>query len=77
MCIPGVSEMKAIAFAKVFPTFNSLMEMLLNDKINEKDKIAKIRDIEVSHSIGDKSKKMGKVLADRIYKTLRSADPKI
>ena len=77
MCIPGVSENKAIALARVFPTFSLLMELLCNVRIAEKDKLAQLREIEVSHSIGDKNKKIGKALAERIYKTLISADPKI
>jgi hypothetical protein len=39
MCIPGVSENKAIGIAKVYPTLKSLMEMCLDPKVTEKDKI--------------------------------------
>jgi hypothetical protein len=77
MCIPGVSENKAIGLVKVYPTLKTLMEMFLDPKIAEKDKLASLRDIEVSHSMGDKNKKMGKVLAERIFKVLMSVDPKI
>ena len=77
MCIPGVSENRAIGVARIFPTFKSLMEMFLNEKVSEKDKLASLRDIQVSHSMGDKSKKIGKVLAERIYKNLMSVNPNI
>ena len=40
MCIPGVSENKAIGLAKVYPTLKSLMELFLDDKIPEKTKLA-------------------------------------
>jgi hypothetical protein len=76
MCIPGLSENKAIGLAKVYPTMKSLMELLLDAKMSEKKKLAHLRDIEVCHSMGDKNKKIGKVLADRLYKVLISADPK-
>lgn len=38
MCIPGLSENKAIAIAKVFPTIADLMDTLRNPKIAEKQK---------------------------------------
>ena len=47
MCIPGVSENKAIGLAKVFPTFRVLMDFLRNTSMTEKDKKAKLKDIEV------------------------------
>lgn len=36
MCIPGLSENKAIAIAKVYPTIADLMDGLRNPKISEK-----------------------------------------
>lgn len=77
MCIPGVSENKAIGIARVFPTLKSLMEMFLNEKMSEKEKLAMIRDIEVNQTMGDKNKKLGKVLAERVFKMLMSANPNI
>ena len=77
MCIPGVSENKAIGLAKVYPTLKCLMDMLLDDKVAEKDKLAQMRDIEISHSMGDKNKKLGKAIADRIFKVMTSANPNI
>ena len=77
MCIPGVSENKAIALARVHPTLRALMEMFLDDKVSEKDKLASLRDIQVNHSMGEKSKKLGKAIAERIYKYLMSVNPNI
>lgn len=77
MCIPGVSENKAIGLAKVYPTLKTLMEMLQSRELTEKDKKARMRDIEVQHTIGDKSKKLGKAIADKIYFTLLSVDPNV
>lgn len=77
MCIPGVSETKAIAIVRIYPTLAQLMDMFLDPKVPEKEKIAKIRDIEVSHTLGDKSKKIGKVLAEKVFKCLMSVDPKV
>ena len=77
MCIPGVSETKAIGLAKVYPTLKSLMEFFLNEKMFEKEKLAQLREMVVCHSMGDKNKKLGKVLADRIFKVLMSANPSI
>ena len=77
MCIPGVSENKAIAIAKVFPTFANLMQMLVDEKMDKKAKTKMLTEVEVKgNSMGEKSKRMGKVLAERIYQTLKSADPK-
>ena len=39
--------------------------------------MAQMREIEISHSMGDKSKKLGKVISDRIFKVLMSANPNI
>ena len=78
MCIPGLSENKAIAIAKVFPTICNLMDSLRNPKLTEKQRKATIQDIEVqSTHIGDKGKKIGKVLAERVFFYFMSIDPRI
>ena len=51
--------------------------MFLDSKVPEKDKLAFLRDIEVCTSMGDKNKKFGKVLAERIFKVLMSVNPNI
>ena len=35
MCIPGVSENRAIGLARVYPTLKILMEMFLDEKVSE------------------------------------------
>lgn len=78
MCIPGLSENKAIAIAKVYPTIANLMDALRNPAIPEKQRKQNLMEIEVqSTHIGDKSKKIGKVLADRVFFYFMSIDPKI
>ncbi|TNV77009.1 hypothetical protein FGO68_gene4673 [Halteria grandinella] len=77
MCIPGVSENKAIGLAKIYPTIKSLMDMFLDEKVPEKEKLAQLREIEVCTSMGDKNKKLGKVLADRIFKVLMCVNPNL
>ena len=46
MCIPGVSENKAIGLAKIFPTLRCLMEFITG-KGTEKEKKEKLTNIEV------------------------------
>ena len=77
MCIPGVSENKAIGLARVYPTLQSLMEMFLDPKVSEKEKLNHLQAIEVSTSLGDKNKKLGKALAERIFRMLMSVNPSI
>jgi hypothetical protein len=77
MCIPGVSENKAIGLAKVFPTLRILMEFMTNPQVSEKEKKERLKNIEVQLTIGDKSKKLGKVLSNKIYTMLLAADPSI
>ncbi len=38
MCIPGISENKAIAIVKVYPTISDLLDCLKNPKIPEKQR---------------------------------------
>jgi hypothetical protein len=47
MCIPGVSENKAIGVVKVFPTLKVLMDMLEDKKMTEKEKKGKLMNIEI------------------------------
>lgn len=78
MCVPGLSENKAIAIAKVYPTISDLMEAISDPKVPEKQRKQNLQDIEVqSTHIGDKSKKIGKVLAERVFFYFMSIDPKI
>ena len=78
MCIPGLSENKAIAVAKVYPTIANLMDALRNPKLPEKQRKLNLMDIEVqSTHLGDKAKKIGKVLAERVFFYFMSIDPNI
>lgn len=45
MQVPSLSENKAIAIAKTYPSFNLLMQMLLDDSVTEKEKKAKLTEI--------------------------------
>lgn len=77
MCIPGLSENKAIAIAKIYPTIADLMDTMRNPKVPEKQKKQSLMEIEVmSSNIGEKPKKIGKVLADRVYYYFMAIDPK-
>jgi len=78
MCIPSMSENKSIAIAKVYPTISDLMDALRDTSIPEKDRKLKIQDIEVPSShVGNKSSKIGKVIADRLFFYFMSIDPKV
>jgi len=77
MCVPGVSENKAIAIAKIFPTFDSLMSMLSDEKVPEKTRKARLADVEIRGIGGEKAKKVGKAIAEKIYTNFMAVDPKI
>lgn len=78
MCIPGLSENKAIAIAKKYSTISDLMEALKDPSVPEKTRKLNFQDIEVpSSNIGDKPKKIGKVLAERVFHYFMSVDPKV
>ena len=77
MQIPGVSEVKAISVAKVFPTFRKLMEFLEDKQLTDKDKQKHLADIEVETNLGEKNKKLGKKLAEKIFLIFLAADPSI
>ena len=54
------------------------MDALRNPKVPEKLRKQAIQDLEVqSTHIGEKSKKIGKVLAERVFYYFMSIDPKI
>ena len=77
MCIPGVSENKAIAIAKTYPTVDSLMKLLSNKSITEKQRKATLADVEIRGIGGEKSKKVGKAIAEKIYTHFMAVDPSI
>ena len=77
MCVPGVSENKAIAIAKVFPTLDVLMSMLSDGKLTEKARKDKLANVEIQGIGGEKSKKVGKAIASKIYTHFMAVDPSI
>ena len=77
MCVPAISETKAIAIAKVYPTYKQLMDMLTDPTIDEKKRKLKLQEIEMAAVGGEKSKKVGKALAEKLYFYFMSADPNV
>lgn len=77
MCIPGVSENKAIAIAKAFPTYNSLMTVFDRPHLPENDKVGRLADVEIKGIGGDKAKKIGQAIAKKIYQQMMAVDPSV
>ena len=77
MCVPSISETKAIAIAKVYPTYKSLMDMLTDSTTDEKQRKAKLQEIELAGIGGEKAKRIGKALAEKLYFYFMSADPNV
>ena len=77
MCVPGVSENKAIAVAKAFPTYTSLMMVFEDPKLQEKDKVARLADVEIRGIGGEKAKKIGTAIAKKIFQQMMAVDPTI
>lgn len=76
MSIPGVSETKAIAIAKVYPTFKKLVAEFKRHDLSDKQKRTMLSEVEVEFTAGDeKVKRVGKKIAERIYETLCSVVP--
>ena len=77
MCIPGVSENKAIAIAKAFPTYSSLMMVFEDQKLTEQVKVARLADVEIRGIGGEKAKKIGTAIAKKVFQQLMAVDPTI
>ena len=77
MCVPGVSENKAIAVAKAFPTYSSLMTIFEDSSLSEKDKVARLADVEIRGIGGEKAKKIGTAIAKKIFQQMMAVDPSI
>ena len=74
--IPKVSENKAIAIAKVYPTFRSLMQEFTRTDISDSDKRKLLSNIDENDGVDStRSKKIGKKVAERIYEVMSSVDP--
>lgn len=77
MCVPGLSENKAIGIAKAFPTYKVLMDSLTDPKLSEKERKTKLAEVELASIAGEKPKKLGKAMAEKIYTYFMSADPNV
>jgi hypothetical protein len=77
MCIPGISETKAIAVAKVYPNYVSLIEQYNKSGYNEKERESFLKDIEVDNKAKNKTSKLGVALSTKIYKVFNSTDSNI
>jgi hypothetical protein len=77
MCIPGISETKAIAVAKVYPNYTSLIDQYNKSGYNEREKESFLKDIEVDNKNKNKTTKLGVALSTKIYKVFNSTDPNI
>ena len=71
-CIPGISENKAKAIAKQYPTMSLLMEEYFKDTDTETKKTL-LSNIKFAGE--DKNKKIGNKLSERVYKYFTSTDP--
>lgn len=74
MGIPGVSEDKAIAIAKSYPSLKSLMNMIEANSIEEAENILKNLQIYYNYN-KTKSKNLGAALASKILKVFTETDP--
>ena len=76
MCVPGLSENKAIAVAKTYKTFNQLMGLLKDPNLSEKERKQVLSEVQVA-SGGEKGKRLGKACSEKIYLTFMSSDPSV
>jgi hypothetical protein len=80
-CIPGISEHKARAIAKEYPTLRSLMDKYLEpdedgkdkDKVKEKEEL--LTGIKYTGTHEDKGNKIGKTLSKRVFRYFTTTDP--
>ena len=77
MCVPGVSENKAIAVAKVYPTYSSLMAVFEDTSLAERDKVGRLADVEIKGIGGEKAKKIGTAIAKKVFQQMMAVDPSI
>jgi hypothetical protein len=77
MCIPGVSERKAISVVLTYPYLSNLMEIYLSSEFNEIEKENLLNDLEINDKSKNTVKKLGHVISSKIYRTFASTDPSI
>jgi len=74
MCIPGMSEMKAIAIVRMYPTFKSLIDIYESDDFTENEKGLFLRDVEVLNNAKNSRKRLGDVVSIKVYKYFLGKD---
>ena len=74
MCIPGISENKAISIAKVFKSFPELMEVYNSNEFSEKEKLGYLKDVEVNNRQKGTVKKIGPAISQKVYKYYMAED---
>jgi hypothetical protein len=74
MCIPGISERKAISVVQYYPTLADLMNIYSSPEYNENEKENMLRDVEIIDKVNNTTKKLGSALSIKIYKCLFSND---
>lgn len=75
MCIPGVSERKAISVVKNYPTLSSLMSIYNSNQYNDNEKENLLRDVEIFDKSKNTTKRLGGALSAKIYKCFYSDNP--
>jgi len=74
MAIPGVSEDKAIAIVKNYPSMRSLMKML--DESTDEEAENQLKNLQIYYNYNQtKSKNLGVALASKIVKIFKEKDP--
>jgi len=76
MCIPGISEMKAIGIVKMYPTFKSLIEIYESNEFTELEKERFLRDIEINSSGKNTKKRIGDAVSSKVYKFFTAKEKK-
>lgn len=74
MCVPGVSENKAIAIARTFQTYAQLMTFL-KSPLSDVEKKKKLREIPLPATHGEKGKQLGNAVSQKVFHYFLSADP--
>jgi len=77
MCIPGVSERKAISISKQYNNIKSLMLSYLSDEYSESEKENLLKNIEVINKTKNKVTKIGPSLSSKIYNFFKATDPNL
>lgn len=79
LCVPGMSEKKALGVVRAYPTLRMLIEELKEVKeVKGGKKLNALADVEIGTSYGDeKAKRLGPTLARRIMSMFVSVDETI